>query len=248
MKKYISLLILSALLILTYPGITHAQLSINLGPTIGLTSPTGDYGGDPSEFYTGSKYGLKPGINFGAMGNLSLGPLYFNLSIIYSPLSNSGAADVTHSGSTVDISQHLLTIGLGSQFGFGVPMSPVKPYLGLELLYSSISGDATFQGTSNVPSSTIDMETATRFGLGLDGGVKIKLMSTQFDLSLRYNMINLFHKSYDGSPSGDRIEAYKYLNDDSDPNYSTASNDKHPINSNRMIATVQFQLAVFFGL
>ena len=92
------------------------------------------------------------------------------------------------------------------------------------------------------------MSTATRTGLGINGGVEIKLMSTKVDLSVRYNMINLFSKSYDGAPGGNRIEAYKYLNDGKDPNYSIDPNGKDPIGSNRIISTIQFELGVMFGL
>jgi hypothetical protein len=92
----------------------------------------------------------------------------------------------------------LFTIGLGTQFGFDVPMSPVKPYVGLELLFSTISGSAKFQGTQNVQSSSIDMETASRTGLGFSAGAEIKIISMALDVSLKYNLINLFSKNYDG--------------------------------------------------
>lgn len=225
---------------------SNAQLKIVLGPAIGLTVPAGDYSGETTEYYTGTKYALGSGINFGAMGKLYLGPINFNLSILYSPLSKSGVADATHPNTSVEIKQNLLTIGVGTQFGFGVPLAPVKPYIGLDLLFTSISGSSKFQGTTAVPSSTIDMESTWRTGLGIAGGVEIKLMSTKVDASVRYNLINLFSKSYEGSPTGNRDEAYKFLNDAKDPNYS-AADVKHPIGSNRTIATIQFQLGVLFG-
>jgi len=249
MKKVSILLALLSFVMFLQPKTSHAQLNISLGPSIGLTTPVSDFGGNPSDYYAGTKYGLKSSINFGAMGKLGLGPINFNLSILYTPMSNSGVAEPNKSNSNADISMHLLTIGIGSDFGFGVPLSPVRPYIGFDLLFSSIGGSVTFRGTGNVSSNTsIDMSSASRTGLGFAGGVQIKLMSIKLDLSLRYNFINLFSKSYDGSATGDRIEAYKFLNDAKDPNYSTASNDKHPIGSNRTIATFQIQLGVMFGL
>lgn len=226
---------------------SQAQLKIVLGPAIGFTVPTGDYAGETTDYYAGTKYALSPGINFGAMGKLYIGPINFNLSVLYAPLSKSGVADATHPNTSVELKHNLLTIGVGTQFGFGIPMSPVTPYIGMDLLFTSISGSSKFQGTTAVPSSTIDMETTWRTGLGIAGGVGIKLMSTSIDVSLRYNFINLFSKSYNGSPTGNRDEAYKFLNDDKDPNYS-ASDDKHPIGTNRNITTIQFQLGVLFGL
>jgi opacity protein-like surface antigen len=225
---------------------SNAQLKIVLGPAIGLTSPTVDYSGETTDFYDGSKYGLHSAINFGAMGKLTLGPINFNLSIIYTPLSNDGRSQSDYPNSSVEIKRNLFTLGVGTQFGFSVPMSPVKPYIGVDLLFSTISGSTKFQGTQNVTSSVIDMETATRTGLGLAGGVEIKLFSTTLDASLRYNLINLFSKSYDGSPAGTRDEAYKFLNDAKDPNYS-ADPTKHPVATDRTIATIQFELGVLFG-
>jgi outer membrane protein W len=225
---------------------SNAQLSILLGPSIGYTVPTVDYSGETTDYYTGSKYALGSGINFGAMGKLNLGPINFNLSILYAPLSGSGAA-TSEAGSTVEIKQNLLTIGVGTQFGFSVPMSPIKPYIGFDLLFSTITGSTKFQGTANITSSTIDLETASRTGLGFAAGVEIKLFATALDVSLRYNLINLFNKSYDGPTDGNRVDAYKYLNDEKDPKYLTDPS-KHPVSTNRTIATIQFQLGVLFGL
>jgi opacity protein-like surface antigen len=181
------------------------------------------------------------------MGKLNLGPINFNLSILYCPLSGSGVADATKPNNSVEIKQNLLTIGVGTQYGFSIPMSPVKPYIGFDLLFTSISGSTKFQGLTAVPSSTIDLETTSRTGLGFAAGVEIKLFATALDVSLRYNLINLFNKSYDGPTDGNRVDAYKYLNDEKDPKYLTDPS-KHPVSTNRTIATIQFQLGVLFGL
>jgi hypothetical protein len=246
MKK-ISLIVLAILFIFINLNTSFSQLKIVLGPAIGLTTPSGDYGGETTEYYAGTKYGLKPGINFGAMGKLGLGPINFNLSVIYSPLSNSGASDPGKPGSTVEIEQNLLTIGVGSQYGFGLPLSPVKPYIGLDILFTSISGSVNFQGgTPEVSNSKYNMQSASRTGLGIAGGVEIKLLSTTIDASIRYNMINLFSKSFEGANNSDRNESYKYLNDAKDPNYA-GGDKKHPIGSDRTIATLNFQLGILFG-
>ncbi len=225
---------------------THAQLKILLGPAIGLTTPTVDYSGETTDYYAGTKYGFRSAFNFGAMGKVSLGPVNFNLSIIYTPLSNDGVSQSGFPGSRVEINQNLVTLGLGTQFGFDVPASPIKSYIGIDLLFSTLSGSAKFQGSQYVTSGTIDMNTTSRTGLGFAGGVEIKLFSTTLDVSLRYNLINLFSKEYDGSAAGTRDEVYKYLNDGEDPNYS-AVDVKHPVGDKRTIATIQFQLGVLFG-
>ena len=69
---------------------------------------------------------------------------------------------------------------------------------------------------------------------------------TRLDLSLRYNLINLFGKDYVTTNNPDRIVAYSNLNDAKDPNYK-AGDDKHPIGNDRSIATIQVQVAILFG-
>lgn len=242
--KYFSLIFI--FLFLFYSN-SNAQLSILLGPSIGYTVPAVDYSGETTDYYAGSKYALGSGINFGAMGKLNLGPINFNLSILYCPLSGSGVADATHPNNSVEIKQNLFTIGVGTQYGFSIPMSPVKPYVGFDLLFTTISGSTKFQGLTAVPSSTIDLETTSRTGLGFAAGVEIKLFTTALDVSLRYNLINLFSKSYDGPSDGNRVDAYKYLNDEKDPN-NLNDPSKHPVSTNRTIAAIQFQLGILFGL
>jgi opacity protein-like surface antigen len=248
MKKIQSIIICTLFVLVIFNNKANAQLHISLGPAIGYTIPSGDFGGSPGDYYNGTKYGLSSGIDFGAMGRLGLGPLNFQLSLLYTPLSNTGSVPDPNPGSTVDIKMHLFTIAVGTQYGFGVPLAPVKPYIGIDLLFTTISGSFQFHGTQKVNSNSNDLNSATRVGLGISGGVNIKLLTTSLDVSLRYNLINLFSKRYEGSPTGDRIDSYLFLNDDKDPNYSTASNDKHPIGSSRIIATIQLQLGVMFGL
>jgi hypothetical protein len=116
----------------------------------------------------------------------------------------------------------------------------------LDLLFSTISGTTKFQGITAVSPSAIDLSTATRTGLGFAAGVEVKILSTSLDISIRYNLINLFNKQYEGSQNGTREEAYKYLNDDKDPNY-LSTDPKHPVGNSRTITTIQFQLGVLFG-
>lgn len=241
MKYFTSIIFIT---ILFSASSSYSQIHISLGPAIGYTIPQSDFAGNTTDYYNGTKYGLTGGIDFGAIGRLGVGPFNFNLSLIYTPLSNNGTSDA--SPHTVDIKMHIFTVGVGTQYGFGVPLAPVKPYIGIDLLFSTFGGSFQFQGTPKVNSSSSnDMNSATRVGLGIAAGVNLKLLTTSIDISLRYNMLNLFSKRYE-APNGDRINSYLYLNDDKDPNYS-ATDDKHPIGSSRTIATLQLQLGVMFG-
>ncbi len=226
----------------------YSQVGVKIGPLVGLTFPAVDYGGETNEFYAGTKYGLHSGIHYGLMGKVKLGPLNGRLSVSYASLDNSGHANPNQTNSTVELNQNVFMFTLGTEYGFAIPQSPVRMYGGLDLLFSSLSGTYNFQGTSEVSSGQKSMESASRTGLGLAIGAEL-IMGKMFtlDVSLRYNLINLFSKNYDGlTNSNDRNDAYRYLNDAQDPNYSP-TNSKHPIGNNRTIATVQFNAGLLFG-
>lgn len=246
--KLNKILILMLFVFVTSP--VFSQIGIKLGPVIGLTTPSSDYSGEVKDFYAGTKYGMSSGINFGAMGKVQFGPLNGRVSISYASLSNSGNPDPSQPNSSLEVKNNILMITLGTEFGFGIPFSPVKPYAGIDMLFSTIGGTVNFTtGTPEVPTGERDIKSASRTGLGLAVGSEISFGKTfVLDISLRYNLINLFGKSYDGvTNSSNRIDAYTSLNDDADPNYS-AGDTKHPIGSSRSISTIQLQLGLLFGL
>ncbi len=248
MKKirFTSLIIFLAALSLS-PASSHSQLRLLIGPVVGYTSPSGDYGGTTADFYSGIKYGLGASVNYGAEAKLTLGPLNGKLSVNYVSMSNSGNSDATHPASTVDVKNSIFTVGIGTEFGFAIPFSPVRPYAGVDFLISTISGSFQFQGTPDVNSNSNSIQSASRTGLGFNLGAEYKAGKTiTLDFSLHYNMINLFGKSYQG-PGPNRLDAYTSLNDASDPLYVSGSNN-HPIANNRTIAAIQIQLGLLFGL
>ncbi|MBE2216856.1 MAG: outer membrane beta-barrel protein [Ignavibacteria bacterium] len=226
----------------------YSQISLKIGPQLGLTSPTVDYSGDVKDFYNGTKYGLRSGLHYGVIGKVQLGPLNGRLSISYASLDNNGNANPDQPNSTLEIKNNIFMLTLGTEFGFGIPFSPVKPYAGIDLLFTTISGTYNFQGTSEVSSGEKSIKSASRTGLGFSIGTEVGFgKSFVLDLSLRYNLINLFGKSYDGvTNSNDRNDAYTNLNDAADPNFS-AGNSKHPIGNSRSIATIQFNAGLLFG-
>ncbi|MCC6866674.1 MAG: outer membrane beta-barrel protein [Ignavibacteria bacterium] len=226
----------------------QSQISIRVGPLAGLTAPTVDYSGEAKDFYSGTKYGMRSGLNYGLLGKVILGPLNGRLSVSYVSLDNNGIANPNQPNSKAEITQNIFMFTVGTEISFPVPSSPVKPYGGIDVLFSSISGTYNFQGTAEVSSGEKSIKSATRTGLGFAFGSEISF-GRQFtlDLSLRYNLINLFGKSYDGlTNSNDRNDAYTNLNDAADPKYSR-SNTKHPIGNDRSIVTIQIIAALLFG-
>jgi opacity protein-like surface antigen len=225
----------------------NAQVKFSAGPEIGLTLPQGDYSGTTTDYYSGLRYGLSTGFNFGGVFKAKLPVLNIRAALNYSILSNSGLADADNAGSYVEIKHNLLMISVGPEFYFSIPASPIKPYAGVDLLLTSFSGETRFQGLSRVPTGTFSMSSSTRTGLGLGIGAEVGIGRTMaLDLNIRYNLINLFGKSYEGRYDADRLDSYVYLNDAKDPRYPDKI-DKHPIGSDRSISTLQFNLGILFG-
>lgn len=240
-------LLILFILALNFSAAYSQLIGIKLGPIIGLTSPTSDYAGNTEDFYNGTKYGLKSGVGFGAMGKINIGPIGGRLSVVYSSISNDGVADADFPNSSLEISNSLLTFTLGTEFGINIPFTPVRPYAGIDVLFSSISGTFNYQGTQHVSSGENEIASSSRTGLGLAFGSEVTFGKTvTMDISIRYNMINLFGKEFTSVTNANRIDSYKNLNDGVDPEYS-ATDEKHPIGNDRTIATIQLQLGILFG-
>jgi hypothetical protein len=243
MKKYFIFIVLSAFVFSSY---SYSQ-SIKAGIEAGLSVPTGDFGGTTNDFYSGKKYGVTSGLNLGVTAKIKTVLAQIRAGINYSSYNNSGPSDPSNPGSTINQKYKMLVISAGPEFNISVPATTLKPYVGFNLLLSTISGDVTFQGVPRVSSGTYPINSASRVGLGLSAGFVMNFMMTELDFSLRYNMHNLFGKSYVVNPSSDsRLESYLNINDAKDPLYGT-SNDKHFIGVDRSISTVQFIATVLFG-
>lgn len=239
--KYISIAILTLFL---FQNISNSQVKFSLGPSAGITIPSGDYGGTTLNYYSGTSFGLSSGFNVGAILKANLPVISFRLGINYSSLKNTGNSEPGQG--SVDVKQSFFMISAGPEYAINIPASPIKPYLGLDLLMTSFSGQTTFQGVSRVPSGTYDMSSASRIGLGFGAGVGFAIgKKMSLDVGFRYNFHNLFGKSFTGTD--DRLSSYTSLNDDKDP-VNPSDLDKHPIGSSRSITTIQFNLGFLFGL
>src|SRR4030095_3825961 len=219
MNKILSVLV--SFLVLIFASNSYSQISIKVGPMLGLTTPSSDYSGETQDFYAGSKYGMKSGFHYGVLGKFVFGPIGGRASLSYVTMSNNGAADPTQPNSTVDVSNSIFTVTIGAEFGITIPFTPVRPYAGIDLLISSISGKVNFQGTPNVSSNEMNISSGSRTGLGLaicsEVGFGKKFI---LDLSIRYNLINLLGRSYDGTTgSNNRNDSYTFINDEADPNF-----------------------------
>ena len=194
MKKLLVIFIafLSILVLTTSP---KAQIHLSLGPELGVALPLSDYSGEVTDYYNGTKYGMKTGFNFGATLKAELIVLSGRLDISYSMHENEGNP-TGQNNSSLTTKMNNLIIGFGPEYQIDIPMSPVKPYGSIEFLISTFGGEFQFQGTSSVNSSNNKMTTATRTGIGIILGTEIKLAVFALDINLRYNMLNAFGQSF----------------------------------------------------
>ena len=227
---------------------TQAQVSVQIGAGIGVISPTADLGGTTLDYYAGQNYGL--GSGFALAGKVRLGLLGFNLvgGVEYASLTNDGNSEPGQG--FVEVSQKILTFRAGPEFHINLPAIPVTPYLGGSLALHRFSGETTFRGVSKVPSATYSVETATRFGVGINGGVIFDLgPALSLDVGVGYSLMNVGGKDWkDSNPTQDqRIDSYLAFNDGKDPLYQVG-NDKHFVNDERSISSVQFMVSLMFGI
>lgn len=239
-------MLLLALVIFVPSG--FSQITLQAGGGVGLLMPSGDFGGTTQDFYNGTAYGFSNGLNL--HGKARVGVLGFTLvgELGYVSLENSGVATIDNKGK-VDITQKVLTVKAGPEFSFSLPALPLKPYLGANLSLNNFSGNFRIQGT-NLPADKQTIESASRIGFGVNGGVMFKLNPLMsIDVALHYNMMNFFGKEYrDRNPLKEQaIDAYLALNDDKDPLYRIGTDD-HFISKSRAINSLVLSVSLMFGL
>jgi hypothetical protein len=243
MKKSFFTIFVIISLFITF-STTKAQIHISLGPQLGFALPISDYAGEVSDFYNGTKYGFKGGFNMGATFKADLMIIAGRLDINYAMFSNSGSITGLNNGS-LSIKQKNLIIGIGPEYSLGLPLVPIKPYVSLELLFTTFTGESQYQGTPGVNSNNNSISSVTRIGLGLLAGTEFKIGVFALDVSVRYNMLNLIGKSFTSYTNNDRSNSYLNLNDAKDPNFDGVN---HPVGSSRTISTLQFNVGVLFGI
>lgn len=224
---------------------TQAQ-SFQIGAGLGYSLPSGDYGGETTEFYSGKKYGMESGFNIHAKARLGLPFINLFGEVGYSSFSGEGNAEASRG--TLKVSNNVISIKAGPEYSFSIPLSPLTPYLQGFVAFNSFSGKVDIKGVSNVPSGEYDIKSTSRIGLGLGAGVMFKLASINLDFNLQYHMMNISGKEFTSivSTSHDRLENYISLNDDKDPLYN--ANSDRIIGDSRSIGAIELKISVLFGL
>lgn len=249
MSRVISAVILVAVIVLS-PGTpsAHAQITLQVGGGLGIVRPMGDYGGSTIDYYRGTKYGLSDGLNL--HGKLRLGLIGLTLvgEIDYSSLSSSGNSEPGRG--LVEVSQNIFSLKVGPEFQLSVPLFPLTPYVGANVAVHQFSGETLFQGVAKVPSGTYSVQSAGRLGIGLGGGVVLKLSPLlSLDIGVQYQLMNLLGRTWeDVNPLLDRrLDSYLALNDEKDPAFVAGSDTRFIANA-RSINSILLTVTVLFGL
>jgi len=160
MKK--SILLISSVLFIIITSNLHAQL-LRAGVGGGYTTITSD-----AFFDNGYQYGGKVVVGIPVL------PLNAALNLYNNPLSTEVEG--------ITIESSFFSAGLGGEFV--ILPGPLKPYVGLELLYVSTQESTWAGGSGGDPQ--------TYFGLGLGAGAYFTLIPLiDLDLSAHYNMNSL---------------------------------------------------------
>ena len=237
----------AAFFILLFAYQTNAQVTLQIGAGLGYSTPTGDYGGDMTEFYNGTKYGIESGINYHAKARVGL--LFLNVFGEIGYTTFSGEGEAAPGQGNINLSHNVFSMKVGPEFPITIPLSPITPYLMGFVAVNTFSGEVEFQGVSEVPSGTYDLASATRVGVGGGGGVMLSAGPLKLDFSIQYHLINFTGNEYkiENVTSHARLDNYTSLNDGADPAYVNGSS-AHFIQDDRGIGAMEFKLTAMFGL
>lgn len=236
-----------SIVVLMLSTTAFSQITFQVGAGAGIAMPSSDYSGTTVDFYNGTKYGFKGGVTLNAKVRAGILGLRGAGEVNYSMFSNSG--DATPGRGSVDISQKVLSLKVGPEFSFGLPLMPIKPYVGANLSLNTFTGTVKFQGITSLPSDENELKSATRIGYGFTGGVLLSLGGITLDVSAAYDFMNGTGKTWeDDNPTKDqRLDSYLTLNDDKDPLYKSGDAN-HFISNARSISAIQVRATLMIGL
>lgn len=197
MKKVTVLLILLALAFSF--GNVYAQ-KIKFSVIGGYSLPMPDLKGTYPDDLTKNPvpYFMKNGFNVGGILKYYVdkkNTIGLTLSGVYNGFSSG---DIALTGGTAKAKLNFFQVGLGGEYLFPVK-GKVKPFAGIDLTASFISGKDTYTPTSGTASEST-LKSATRFGFNVGAGVNFNV-APQIDLVVgaKYQLFNLLGKDSVGT-------------------------------------------------
>lgn len=197
MKKLVALFVILAAFLSLNNSTTFSQPQIKVHLTGGYNLPLPDFKGEQT-FTTIEKdtYGMKSGFNAGADVKYFLGKkrnVGITLGLTYNMFSNN--VDSTLSGTTYTQKNkiNIFQAALGVEYNF-MPKGKTQPFLGLAVTGNFFSGSSKTEPT-DTSFFTVDLKSATRFGIKVGGGLDFKLSkSVGAIIGFDYNLANLIGK------------------------------------------------------
>ena len=170
MKKSFILFLFVAVSLFSMQEISAQSIKIGIGGGLSSVQSPDSYK-DGAGFSSEYHVGLKGKLNFPLFPITPIGFVEYHFFRGQTP---AGA----------DTKQNILSIGVGGEMSL-LP-GPLSPYLGLDFEFNNFS-DLEISGGTNLSGNS-------RTGLGVGAGVMLTLLPIDFDVSLKYQMLNLFGK------------------------------------------------------
>ena len=224
MKRLISTLAL--LIIFAHP--LFSQVTFQIGGGAGYSTASGDLSKEIN-FMNDSGYGMNNGFNLHAKARAGLLSFVAVGEVGYTMMSADGSVGSVKYENKLNV----LSLKVGPEFHLSLPLIPINPYFGANFQVNTFTGESKISGMPGIASDTYDMESATRYGIGINGGVIFSLGGLKLDLNIGYNLLNAFGKEFENNPSSNNF----YLDDG-----EVGNRDARSIN------TVEFKATIMFGL
>jgi opacity protein-like surface antigen len=224
---------------------TYSQPKFTINVFGGYNLPLPDLKGDVTDSVDREgTYVTKNGFNAGFIGKYTVDKRgMFKITLGGSYNSFSGEGDYVHTNNVhIHKKINILTIGLGAEYAF-LPKGKVNPFLGLDLTGNFFSGEDEETVTAitdhDEGSETLKLKSASRFGIGVGGGVDFAFSKNVGALAgFKYHLANLIGKEHSETTAAGEYN----LND------AEHTHDSETISS-RNISFLQFYagMSFYFG-
>lgn len=206
----------------------YSQVTFQIGGGVGYSTAAGDLSKEIN-FMNDSGYGMNGGFNLHAKARVGLLSFVAVGEVGYTMMNADGSVGPVKFENELNV----FSLKVGPEFHLSLPLIPIDPYLGANFQANTFTGKTKIQGMAGIASGTYDIESAIRYGIGINGGVILSLAGLKLDLNVGYNLLNAFGKEYESNPAANKI----YLDDGELGNIDSKS-----------LNTVEIKATVMFGL
>ncbi len=212
-KAFIILFIFSAIGIYSQPRLV---IAVTGGYNLPLPQLKGTIDSANSE--SSESYFMKTGYHLGATGKVSLDKKR-RVRLTFGGSYNKFSGTETYNHTNIidyHTNMEIFSTNIGMEYSF-TPKEKTAPFVGVDFTGNFLSGkteitvtDATPKDHDEFGTTTSTLESATRFGISLGGGVDVAFnKSVGAVFGVKYHFTNLFNKQYNDTP----LVSKYYLND-----------------------------------